>query len=463
MMRDERRWQWAALVFVFISYLVVAGAYAIKTPKWNNPDEPAHFNYVRHVATTLTLPVLKMGDYDQDYLERLKPLKFPDSLPVDSIRYESHQPPLYYLLAAPIYSLSQGSSLDRTVLALRGFSIALGGLLLFLVFGTAREALPQSPYLAPGAAAVGAGIPMHAAMTAAINNDTLAEVVLTGSLWLMLRGLRRGFDRRLCLALGGLLGLALLTKITIYIALPLALLAMTGRWVLARRSRASYAFGVGAAGTLTTASPAARRDEPLWRQVTMVYGVALLVSAWWFVRNALTYGWNDPFGLVRHDAIVIGQPRTQLTLAALEYLLGTTFQSFWGQFGWMGIVLDRRLYYAAGVLSAVAVAGLVLYVWRVRRQPSRLEPLERWALLLLATTVLLVVAAFIYYNLSFVQAQGRYLFPAIAAISLFIALGVAEVTPRALSPAGLLAVYLGLLAMNYLSLTRSIAPYFGTL
>jgi len=33
----------------------------------------------------------------------------PDSLPVDWMRYESHQPPLYYALAAPVYILAQAN------------------------------------------------------------------------------------------------------------------------------------------------------------------------------------------------------------------------------------------------------------------------------------------------------------------------------------------------------------------
>ena len=115
-----------ATAYVLISVLIVYAAlgtlFAFKTPSWQNPDEPAHYNYIAHLATERQLPVLRMGDYDGAYLERLMAERFPPDLSIEPVRYESHQPPLYYLLAVPIYWLSQGLPL-----ALRLFSVVLGG------------------------------------------------------------------------------------------------------------------------------------------------------------------------------------------------------------------------------------------------------------------------------------------------------------------------------------------------
>src|SRR5512136_1730645 len=100
------------VIFVIVAvYVVIGTLYAVKTPAWQVPDEPAHYNYVRHIAEGGGLPVLQPGDYDQAYLERIKAAKFPPSMPVDSIRYESWQPPLYYVLAAPVYLATNGSPL----------------------------------------------------------------------------------------------------------------------------------------------------------------------------------------------------------------------------------------------------------------------------------------------------------------------------------------------------------------
>uniref|UniRef100_UPI0025A2A063 hypothetical protein n=1 Tax=Klebsiella pneumoniae TaxID=573 RepID=UPI0025A2A063 len=54
------------------AYAVLAFGYATRTPIWQNPDEPAHFNYVAQVALTGTLPELKPGDWDSALLARLQ-------------------------------------------------------------------------------------------------------------------------------------------------------------------------------------------------------------------------------------------------------------------------------------------------------------------------------------------------------------------------------------------------------
>ena len=46
-----RRLEWSALAAVLLVYLALAGAYAIRTPDWQAPDEPAHYNYVRQIVT----------------------------------------------------------------------------------------------------------------------------------------------------------------------------------------------------------------------------------------------------------------------------------------------------------------------------------------------------------------------------------------------------------------------------
>ena len=95
---------WPAVMILLI-YLVVGALYATYTPVWQIPDEPAHYNYVRSLAEGRGFPVMAPGDYDQVYLERLTSERFPPELSVDAVQYEDYQPPLYYLLATPIYLL----------------------------------------------------------------------------------------------------------------------------------------------------------------------------------------------------------------------------------------------------------------------------------------------------------------------------------------------------------------------
>ena len=108
------------LALILVVYLVLAALFAFNTPAWQAPDEPAHYNYVAYVAENGGFPVLHFGDYPHGYLEEIKTAKFPPDMPVTPIRYESHQPPLYYLLASPVYSLTRGN-----LIALRLLSVLL--------------------------------------------------------------------------------------------------------------------------------------------------------------------------------------------------------------------------------------------------------------------------------------------------------------------------------------------------
>ena len=95
------------LVFILIAYLALGTAYALQTPAWQAPDEPAHYNYIQFIAEKQALPILRKGEYDQAYIEKFtRTPQNTASMSIDPLRYEDYAPPLYYLLSAPIYALT---------------------------------------------------------------------------------------------------------------------------------------------------------------------------------------------------------------------------------------------------------------------------------------------------------------------------------------------------------------------
>jgi 4-amino-4-deoxy-L-arabinose transferase-like glycosyltransferase len=406
------RWLLPAIVLV---YLIVGTLYAVYTPAWQAPDEPAHYNYVQYLVEQHRFPILKPGDYPAAYLEEIKAARFPPEMSIAPIRYEFHQPPLYYLLAVPVYRLFSGH-----LLPLRLFSVVMGAMLLLVIYWTVQALVPARPSLALGATAFVAFLPMHLAMTAAANNDTLAELLVATVLLLSIRYLRLnassrpGESSRLLVLLGVTTGLALVTKSSIYITVPLVLLAIALKhlWI----DRGSLGSAVKAGG------------------LYLLPAVALALP--WWLRNMAVYGGADFLGLGRHDQVVVGQLRTAEFIVEHGFgqlardLLVTSFDSFWGQFGWMGVLLDVRIYQALAILSAVALAGLAIWAIRVWRQR---ETLPRWhwaAGALLLAAGLFTLASYLWYNTQFVQHQGRYLFSALVPISLAMALGWREALRR---------------------------------
>jgi 4-amino-4-deoxy-L-arabinose transferase-like glycosyltransferase len=408
----------AILLTILVAYAVLGALYAIKTPPWQVPDEPAHYNYVRHLVEQRRLPVLRQGDYDQDYLEQIKGAKFASEYTIDSIRYEFHQPPLYYLLLAPFYALFNGK-----LIPLRLITSLFGIGLLVITYGVGKslssaESSHRHPaWLALGMTAFVAFIPQHIAMSAAVQNDILAELLIGIILLRMILWLKSGtsLEAGQCILTGILIGLALLTKLPAYIALPLALIVVVLKY------------------------------GPSWRKGAILLAIrptvvslgalllpALLIGLPWFIRNATVYGSLDLVGLSRHDQVVIGQLRTsewidQFGWANLpSVFLSTTFRSFWAQFGWMAVPVDERIYVTLRMFTAIAAVGFVFRVADVwEKHLSLSKPVT-----LLACSGLLTLLTYLWYNTTFYQAQGRYLYPALIPFALAWTIGIAEALRR---------------------------------
>jgi len=446
---SSHRSGWLLAVLVSV-YCLLGTLYAVRTPKWQTPDEPAHFNYIQYLADNDRLPVLEAGDFPAQYLEEIKAAHFPPGMSISPIRYESHQPPLYYAWASLLYAASRALPFDLRFLLLRLLSVALGACVLLVAYQLVTAIFPGEEMLALGATAFIALIPMHIALTAAINNDTLAELLLMLLLWQCVLMLREGVGARRAVGSGVLLGLALLTKTTVY--LPAA-------------GAAVAAVCLSAVSELRQ-DPGARKAACMagLRYLLLLGGVALLVAGPWFVRNALVYGGLDMLAWTRHETVVAGQLRTAEKLAqqglaaSMGEFVVTSFHSFWAQFGWMGVPVDQRIYWALALFSAVCAVGLALYalprLLRVARgaSPARLG-YESWQVLglqLLALSALLTVLTYIGYNLGFWQPQGRYLFPALGPLALAFALALRELlNPRTARRLALIVSLAGLLLLGY--------------
>ncbi|MGB5061832.1 MAG: DUF2142 domain-containing protein [Candidatus Promineifilaceae bacterium] len=401
--------QHAPFTIILLLYLAVGALYAIYTPDWQTPDEPAHYNYVRQLADG-RFPIMQPGDYDQEFIMDVvfAGPPFPPEVSLEPMSYEDWQPPLYYLLQTPAFWLSGGS-----LTVMRLVSLLLGAGVVAFAYGLAWR-LFRARWLALTTAVFVAFLPQHLAIMASANNDALAELIIAAILFVLVGWVETG-DRRLeteespvsslqspkpLVLLGLLLGLGYLTKGTVY---PLtAVVGLAIVWRYWRR------WGKLVRAGLLTAVPAG------------------LLGALWWARNMVVYGGLDVLGKAAHDSVVVGQPRTAEWVAemgrtaVIRAFISTTFNSFWGQFGWMTTPMDGRLYRLLWVFTAVWVVGLIvaLVIWWDRKRPSVL------AVVVLLATFLLSLAVHVAYNVTFVQHQGRYLFPALLPIGVGVSVGL---------------------------------------
>ncbi len=426
-------------VIVLLGYVALGTGYAVRTPLWQAPDEPAHFNYALALAQGQGFPVLEAGDWDQAYLERLKSSKFPPDLSVSTLRYESHQPPLYYLIAAGVLRLMPALSVADQVVALRLLSVAWGGITLLLAFTAVSALFPRAAWLAAATAAFIAFLPQHTAMSAVVSNDALAVLLATAVLaWLVVQGASAAAQPtwRNALIPGLLLGAVVLTKVTLY-----SLLALVPAALLLWGGRRGFANALD-----------------LVLRITLI---AAIVGGWWLGRNMMVYGPLDPLGLVRHEVVVVGQPRlAALDLAAAQHFVTTTFRSFWAQIGWMAVPARAEAYMLLLGLSLFSGGGLLLFTGRAAFGRSDLTPAQRRGLTLLAAWFLIVAAQMVAYNLQYIQPQGRYLFPALLPIAVGFVLGWRELLSPRYAPA-VVTVLLGSVALFDAYVLWQLVPLLG--
>ncbi|UCC67547.1 MAG: glycosyltransferase family 39 protein [Armatimonadota bacterium] len=258
------------LALILALYLALAALQSFATRLQWGPDEPAHIVYLRSLAMDGRLPALAHSDADNIYL------------PGASRSHQAQHPPLYYLLAAPLWRAFAArpdetvSYVDRAsggiqrfsvpgpVRPVRLLSVLLGALTLIFVWAVARTVFPERPALWLAAAALTAFTPMFTYVNSVINNDALLGLTFAAAAWLWARLLRFGAGWRDVLLLGLLLGLALNVKQTAFALAFVSVLVL----ILAP-------------------------GKPSWKQraswIAAILALTVALGAWWFLRNWLAY------------------------------------------------------------------------------------------------------------------------------------------------------------------------------
>jgi len=416
-----------------IGYLFFAGSYAVAIPLGKGPDETAHVRYIAHLAEQHRLPVFDRQNPGPDY--------------------EFHQPPLFYLLCLPAYRLLGGG--DPGAHAARFVSILIGAALLYLTFALARALVPDRPWVPPAAAAGVAFLPMHLGLVASTSNDALTEVLVAAALLLMVQHLRAASEYRhqvserapsltAMAAAGAMIGLGLLTKSTAVMLFPVIWAAAA----LAGRGPHRYEWG------------------RLLRDLAVSTGLALLIGGWWLARNQVLYG-----DLLAQQAFLLAfrdRPSPQYFMEryhvsplayVLTVVLPVTVATAWGAFG---PVYGNRfaffpfwvyLFFTAKALVEGASFGRCL-----RRAP--LADWQRQGWWVSAVLLGLLLLGFIRFNLSFFQAQARYLFPALPPVAAALCLGLNELAPRRWQRIALLSGMGLLVLLAFVGLPLWITPQF---
>ncbi len=409
-----------AIYVVVAAFVALATIYSVTTPIFEAGDEVWHYPFVQSLASGNGLPI------QDPNVETLW-------------EQEGGQPPLYYAVSALatfwidtrdlpdrlwhnpeakigiplvwgnknmiVHTSAEDFPWHNTALAvhvIRLLSILFSAGTVALTYLTALE-IKTDRVVAAVAAALVAFNPMFVFISASVNNDSLAVLLASLSLWLLTRLVTRGATLRQFAVVGVVLGLAALTK-----ASNLGLLCV-----------AAGVFGYLALRHFWVARGEQHSD--MSRDVRRVIVGSLMAAAlvigiagWWYVRNWQLYG--DPLAFNVWVAIAGGR-RTPATWLTLLDEFQSFRISFWGNFGAVNIIAPERVYTILDILTIVAAAGLLIGL--ARRSLPRLLVLQMlW--------LVLIMSGLIRWTFLTMASQGRLIFPAISAVSILLAYGLGQ-------------------------------------
>ncbi len=412
--RRQQKWFGAILGL----YFCLAIAYNLASPLFETPDEHHHYAVVQHLAATGELPV---------------------AFPNIQARQEAAQPPLYYvigaLLLAPfdtqfydtplqINPFLQFESIPTTqnvnafihaeketgatgawsVHWLRFYSTVLGAGTLVLIYATACLVWPhhsQRPLLAMSLVAFW---PQFLFIHSSVSNDGLITLLSTAVLYQLIWLWRNGVSNVRLFALSVTIGLAVISKMTGLLLLPLAVVAAGVQlWNNGRSPK-----------------------HILWVTIAITLSV-LSISGWLFWRNWQLYG--DVTAVNQFVALAGGE--RPYTLRQVWHDMSRVWQSLFAFFGWVTVRSPRWVYGIWNGFVLLAGAGCL---WTLVLTVKKREAFKRgWSgrvlehpALWLSGWLLLVVSAWLRFMLMTPADQGRLWFPAILPMALGLAFGLTQ-------------------------------------
>ncbi|MGC8667271.1 MAG: ArnT family glycosyltransferase [Chthonomonadales bacterium] len=436
----HRRTQGMILAAILGLYALFSACHAVVTPVApdaatnyiNAPDEAAHLAYVRSLALGKGLPT-PSGPF---------------------ATYEWHQPPLYYLLAAPLFRFGPH--------AVRGLSILLGLFALVCLFLFARTLDPGSPETALFATGLAAFLPMRQAVYGAANNDALTELCFTLTLLLCIRIVAHGLRFGQLALLGIVLGASFLAKSSALLLAPVTAAAVVLAGCRHHASPKGYLLG------FSSLVLAAIISLPWLHHMAALTGEVIPLHTFHQEFAGTMRATNFLEGRGFAADLWSGTAYPAGSMGRAEYLATVanwTFRTFFGAYtppgrpARLGIpyFMPPQFYLLFALIGLTGALGWVrlLAAKGLKRQwdPGRLLP----AILLIA----LVVGAFGAFVWVYFQAQGRYLYPALAPMSTLLAMGVSAVVPRARQAAAFIGITALLILLSAAFLMAGALPAYS--
>lgn len=494
-----RTFLWLLLALFVAKGVVTAFAF----PAFSGHDEVAHYAYLRVFAEQGRVPIIPnleswrelYDEYGSDAVWDRMPEELytyaqqdgnvltyttkdwygGEATPVWTISYDSgfypsgwiytgNHPPLFYALMTPLYHLVKNLEIHQQLYLFRLATIPFGMVTIVLAYLTVRTLFPRDKFLAMTVPAFVAFQPQISYESVMLNNDILAIMLTSAVVWMLALGLRKRFPLWICMAIGLLLGFAVLAKSTSVMVAALVGIAMM--------------FGIGV-----------RRWKIWLPKGALTAAISAVLVFPWYLYMMVQYG--DPTALESVEELQWwnysgGSNPTIWEMVSNRWFHWDRLKETWGAFGWRRIQFDM---YGDGTLlrvifwiSLFAVTGLAIYALRFLREQREIDRLEEsgqtfaetrehrddtlailpWqvtGILTMGVACVIGYYAVLQFGTSFALTQARYYFPMIVPAAILFMLGFRSWFPRQWLGVVGAFVFLGLVALNVIVYSAYVIPF----
>lgn len=358
------------------------------------------------------------------------------SIPVSSELkiYEALQPPLYYWLLSVPYQLSKNAPLMERVFLLRYISLLIASLIVPLIFLVTLRVIRRQE-IAWMATALFVALPEMMINVCRIGNECIGVLIFSAVILIALGFSENSFSRLHAVLLGALLGLGLLTKAYFLTAVPA--LGIIYCWKLWKEN-----------------------ERRKWLQYAcLTFGVAVLISGWWYVRNKIISGtWTG----LNESLMLKDIPLSGLISGIIAVDWRNAFDSILVSHIWFGawssLTVRSWMYHLIFLLISIAVLGVIL-VWirnsEYRRPMGILLAIYGFYWLGQLFNVLLL-----FLSKGASTSMGWYMYCVIAAQLTLLVIGVQGVFPRHRQPGMLLFLIFLIVALDLYTVHFVSIPYY---
>lgn len=482
-------------LWIFAALFIILGlGYSTLTPVFENSDETLHYPYVKYLADGRGLPLAGPGQlWNQEGTQH--PLYYAlvaaTTFWIDSDNLAEHLQYNPHWLFTEVRTLPNDNQnrvihgpMDafpyrHTALAIhigRWWSLAFGLLTVICTALIVQHLFPHNLPLLVTTTALTAFNPQFMRVSATVSNDSLSAGLTTLTILLVLkftapqrRQAGGSANQRLS---GQISGDSLSFHSSSPAGLfrswlpPLLLGLLTGLALLTKLSSLTTLFLVGFIIFWRIFFLGETHEAPLQKMIrwlAIIGVITILLSGWWFVRNERLYG--EWLATETHLNLA---GRGELSLADVWGLRAEAERAYWATFGWGQIRPPEWVYQGVFWFTRIGLLGLIVALPaklvqgnRRRPLPLNLESIDFEKIIILMIWAALNLVLYLRWVMEVGSvSHTRLIFPAIAAISLLLALGWHALLPRRLVNGFSALIALLLLTLNIYSLGWLIFPAF---